>query len=91
MARASADNARPDTIRSLHARLAAYSRWANEDPREGTKPARRAFLDRFERQVDPEGTLPRAERARRAEAALKAHMTKLALRSALSRRNGTAS
>ena len=47
-----------------------------------TSAARNAFLERFEDEVDPERGLPEEERARRAKAALRAHMTRLALRSA---------
>ncbi len=75
--------------RSLHARLAAHSKWASTDATEGTAPARRAFLDRFEHEVDPDGTLPPAERARRAEHARKAYFTRLALASAKTRRTRT--
>ncbi|MGI8685436.1 MAG: hypothetical protein ACR2MO_10170 [Acidimicrobiales bacterium] len=74
--------------RSMRARIAAYSLHAKRDPRETTAPARAAFLARFERQVDPDGTLPDAER--RAEAARKAHFTKLALRSSQARRSRAA-
>ena len=52
--------------RSLRSRLAAYSLHAKHDPRETTQAARAAFLTRFEREVDPDGSLPPAERARRA-------------------------
>lgn len=76
--------------RSLSARLAAYSKWAQTDAREGTAAARAAFRDRFDREVDPDGTLDPAERARRAEAARKAHFTRLALKSAQARRKGAA-
>lgn len=55
--------------RSRLARHAATLRWAQDDPYEGTKAARSAFLARFENQVDPDRTLDPAERARRAEAA----------------------
>ena len=73
--------------RSLHARLAAYSLHAKvADPSAHTAPARQAFLDRFEREVDPDGVLPPADRARRAESACKAHFTRMALRSAQARR-----
>lgn len=73
--------------RSLVATIAAHERWAREPDRAAaTEAARRAFRDRFERQVDPDGTLPPAERARRAEHARKAYYTRLALRSAQSRR-----
>lgn len=72
--------------RSLRARLAALTMHARHDPRVTTENARRAFLDRFEREVDPERQLPEQERRRRAEALRKAHMTRLALRSAVARR-----
>ena len=73
--------------RSLIARLAAHESWARtSDPSERTEPARRALLDRFEREVDPGGVLPPDERARRAAHARKAYFTRLALRSAQARR-----
>lgn len=66
---------------SLRGRLAAHTRWATvEDRRAATAAARKAFLDRFERQVDPDRVLEPAERARRAESARKAHMARLALK-----------
>lgn len=71
--------------RSLRARIAAYALHASHDPRETTKPARDAFMARFERQVDPEGKLPEAERRRRADAAKKAYFNGLALKSARAR------
>ena len=58
--------------RSQRARLAAQVRWSRQDPVVGTEPARRAFVERFVDEVDPERTLPEAERARRAESARKA-------------------
>lgn len=77
--------------RSLRARLAAHTLHAQiVDPAAHTAPARRAFLDRFEREVDPDGTLPPAERARRAEHARKAYFTRLALASARARAKGAA-
>jgi hypothetical protein len=51
-----------------------------------TANARAAFLDRFEREVDPDGVLPAAERARRAAAARKAYFVRLAAKSAEARR-----
>jgi hypothetical protein len=72
--------------RSLRARLAAHSLHAKVvDPAAHTAPARAAFLARFEREVDPDGTLPPAERMRRAEHARKAYFAKLALASARAR------
>jgi len=77
--------------RTLHARLAAHESWARtEDAAARTEPARRAFLERFEREVDPDGTLAPAERARRAEHARKAHFARLALKSAQARRRKAA-
>jgi hypothetical protein len=72
--------------RTLRSRLAAYRLHAIRDARETTKPARTAFLLRFEQEVDPDGSLPEAERRRRAESARKAYFTKLALQSAQARR-----
>lgn len=77
--------------RALHARLASHSRWAKTaDPAAATAPARAAFLDRFERQVDPDGTLPPEERRRRAEHARKAYFLRLAMASAKARRKAGA-
>jgi hypothetical protein len=42
-----------------------------------TAPARAAFLARFEREVDPDGTLDPAERERRATEARTAHFARL--------------
>ncbi|MGH8973041.1 MAG: hypothetical protein ACRD0C_07525 [Acidimicrobiia bacterium] len=72
--------------RVLRARLGAYRLHAVHDPKETTRKAREAFAARFEREVDPTGALPPAERARRAEAARRAYFTELALRSSLARR-----
>ncbi len=78
--------------RSLIARLAAYESWARTaDPSARTEPARRALLDRFEREVDPDGLLSAEERARRAGHARKAYFTRLALRSAQARRKASGS
>jgi hypothetical protein len=76
----------PAEERELCARLAAHAMHACNDSRAVTANARRAFLDRFEREVDPHGVLPIAERLRRAEHAKQAHMLRLALRSARVRR-----
>lgn len=76
--------------RSLHGQIAAHAKWAQTDPVEGTAAARKAFLDRFERQVDPDGSLEPAERSRRAEHARKAYFLGLALKSAAARRKKAA-
>lgn len=75
--------------RSLRASIASHHKWANTDAVEGTKAARAAFLDRFDREVDPEGVLPPAERARRAKHARSAHFKALALKSAQARRKAS--
>lgn len=83
---------RPETPRtpaeiSLQAQLAAHTSWAaTNDPVARTAPARAAFMDRFEREVDPDGLLSPADRARRAENARKAYFARLALASAKARR-----
>lgn len=72
--------------RVLRAQIAAHTQWAKEaDPTARTENARKAFLERFEREVDPDGTLRPEERARRAEHARKAYFKKLALKSATAR------
>ena len=70
---------------ALRGKIGAFVLHARHDPRETTAKARRAFLERFEREVDPDGTLPEPERLRRAESARKAHFARLAPRSAQSR------
>jgi hypothetical protein len=73
--------------RSLRAQIAAHESWSRTDDRSArTANARRAMLDKFERQVDPDGKLSPAERAKRAEHARKAHFKRLALKSAQARR-----
>jgi hypothetical protein len=68
--------------KSLRHQAASHAQKAKYDSRELTKAAGKANAERFERQVDPEGTLPPAERQRRAEHARKAYMLSLAYRSA---------
>ncbi len=71
------------------AQIAAHTRWALEPDRSAaTSPARSAFLKKFEVEVDPNGQLPEAERALRAQNALRAHMARLRLASARSRKAG---
>lgn len=77
------------TDRTTIAKVAAFTRWANErDRTAATKAARQAFADRFDREVDPDGLLPYAERRKRADAARKAYFHRLALKSAQARRGG---
>jgi hypothetical protein len=76
--------------KSLRARVAVHESWARtDDPAARTAAARKASpgsLEYFERQVDPDGTMPEAERRRRAEHLRKAHFQRLALASARARR-----
>jgi hypothetical protein len=75
--------------KSLYAQIGAHESWARTVDRTArTAPARKAMLDKFEREVDPDGKLLPAERAKRAEHARKAHFKRLALKSAQSRRCG---
>jgi hypothetical protein len=75
--------------RVLRARLAAHALHAKAEGSAHTAPARAKFLERFEREVDPDGILPPEERQRRAEHALKAHMTRLALASSKARKKAS--
>ena len=72
--------------RALRARMGAYAQHAQHDVRDTTRAGHAAFMARFEREVDPEGLLAPAERERRAAAARKAYMLKLAWKSAEVRR-----
>jgi hypothetical protein len=73
--------------RSLRSKMASHLSWAQTDDRTArTAPARAGFMARFEREVDPEGVLPPAERARRAEQLMRAHMAKLSLAASKAKR-----
>ena len=76
---------------ALLGRIGAYRLHATHDPRETTAKARATFLERFEREVDPDGVLPPEERRRRAHYARRAHFARLALASARARSEGRAS
>lgn len=79
--------AEKDPQRVLIGRLGAHTKWAQTaDRTAATAAARAAAMKKFEDQVDPDRTLPAAERARRAESARKAHFQRLALKSAQARR-----
>jgi len=71
--------------RSMRARIAANTRWSRESGKANAERASRGLRARFEREVDPDGTLPPAERDRRARAAYRAHMTRLAFASSKAR------
>jgi len=80
-------SAQTPSERALIARIGAYSRWSTEpDPVAALAPARDAFRARFDNEVDPDRVLSDAERARRAQHAISAYYSRLALRSAQKRR-----
>ncbi|PXX66940.1 hypothetical protein DFR70_103695 [Nocardia tenerifensis] len=73
--------------RMLQAKIAAHESWARTSDRAArTAKARNVMLSKFERLVDPDGLLNPDERAYRVEQARKAHYTRMALKSAQSRR-----
>src|ERR1700749_4987078 len=73
--------------KDINRRIAAEISWSRTYDRSArTRPAREAFLKRFEREVDPDGTLPPEERRRLAEHAKRAYMLRLAKRAVASRR-----
>jgi hypothetical protein len=75
--------------RKLRAEIAAEESWAQTEDRPArTAPARMAFLDKFEKQVDPDNQLSPAERAKRAEHTRRAHFKRMALKSVRARRRG---
>jgi len=63
--------------RSTRARLAAYVLHTSGGT--NTATARAAYRAQFEAQVDPDGTLPPDERAKRARSAFGARMARIAL------------
>ena len=73
--------------KDINRRIAAEISWARTHDRAArTRPARETFLKRFEKEVDPDGTLPPEERRQRAEHAKRAYMLQLAKRSAAARK-----
>lgn len=68
-------------------RIGAHSRWSKEADRSGaTQAARDGLYRRFEDEVDPDRVLLPEERAKRVESARRAYYTRIALKSAASRR-----
>lgn len=77
---------RSQSDRVLVARIAAAERWARTTDRaEATAPARRGLAAKFEREADPDGVLAPDERARRGDLLMRAHMLRMARRSARAR------
>jgi hypothetical protein len=74
--------ARTPTQRMLAAQVAAYERWARTPQAERKAHGKRGhagLLARFERELDPDGTLPPDERARQVERLYRAHMARVRL------------
>jgi hypothetical protein len=71
--------------RSMRARIAANTRWSRESGKANAVRAQSGLRARFEREVDPDSQLAPVERQRRADAAYRAHMTRLALKSSKAR------
>lgn len=75
--------------RTTRARIAAHTSWAKTTDRaRRTAPARHAAMERFERQVDPDGTMDPVTRAKAAASARTAFYTRIALKSHEARRAG---
>jgi hypothetical protein len=74
-------------FRSWRGQLGAYMSWARAEDRTAyTLTGRRALLDKFEEQVDPEVKLTIQQRAKYAEYALKTDMQRMALKAPQVRR-----
>ena len=64
--------------RRQRAKIAAHASWAARDGQELGARGQAGLMARFEREVDPDGVLPPAERERRAESAKRAHFQRMA-------------
>jgi hypothetical protein len=75
--------------RSMRARKAALTSWANtDDPSARARCGTEGLVRRFEREADPDNTLAPDERRRRAKLLFKAHMEGLRLKASKAR-NGS--
>jgi len=75
--------------KDINRRIAAEISWSRTYDRSArTRPAREAFLRRFEREVDPDGKLPPDQRRRLADHAMRAYMLRLAKRAVSARKAG---
>jgi hypothetical protein len=73
--------------KDINRQIAAEISWSRTTDRSArTRPAREAILRRFEREVDPDGTLPADERHHRAEHAKRAYMLGLSKRAVAARK-----
>jgi hypothetical protein len=68
------------------AKIAASTRWGHERDRvTATAPARAGLRDKFEREANPDGSLPPDEVARRADHLQRAHMLRMSRAAAAAR------
>lgn len=73
--------------KDINRQIAAEISWSRTVDRSArTRPAREKFLQRFEREVDPDGALSAEERRRRADHAKRAYMLRLAKRAVAARK-----
>ncbi len=83
-------NTIPPVERRLLGRQGGLNRVLAMGRDESTEAARAGFKAKFERQVDPDGTLDEIERAKLADLALRSWMARLGLASAKARRAASA-
>ena len=76
--------------RQQRARMGGTATASRHDPKEYTQAAHKGWRDRFLNEVDPRGEPPEAERQRRADAAQRLYMQRLAWKSAQARRRNAA-
>jgi hypothetical protein len=74
-----------DSRMVLIGKIGGLTTSGRHDPRPKMAKARTAFLRHFDIEADPDQILPPDERQRRGEALYKAHMARLAAKSALAR------
>jgi hypothetical protein len=71
--------------RRLRAQAAAHARWAKESAVRQAQLGQNGLIEKFARDVDPDGVLDEKERYRRAESARRAHMLRMSLASSKAR------
>jgi hypothetical protein len=74
--------------RSTRARIAALTRWSQEDPTATAERGQAGLRAKFYNQIDP--SLPETERQRRADAAYRAHMARLSFQRSRRAQDGAA-
>ena len=76
-----------DSMKALTGRIGGYAKWAKTDDwTAATAKARQAERDRYDKLVDPDGTLPPEVRRKKAEAARREHYSRMGQASAKARR-----